>query len=70
MQKVDDSIDEGQGFAIEARKTFSISYVNKLKQLQVDLHSYENDLSNNKFEKNCCLFKMNMIRSLGITVVI
>jgi hypothetical protein len=53
-EKVDDSNDRGaKGFAISnLEKTFSISYVNKLKQLQVDLYSYENDLSNNKFEKN------------------
>lgn len=53
-EKVDDSIDRGaKGFAFSKdKKTFAISYVNELKQLKVDLYSYENNFIDFKFEKN------------------
>ena len=53
-EKVDDSNDRGaKGFAFSKdKKTFAISYVNDLKQLKVDLYSYENSLIDFKFEKN------------------
>ena len=53
-EKVDDSIDRGaKGFAFSKdKKTFVISYVNKSKQLKVDLYSYENNFIDFQFEKN------------------
>ena len=53
-KKVDNSLDRGaKGFAFsENENTFTISYVNELKQLQVDLYSYENEIVNHQFEKN------------------
>ena len=53
-KKVDDSLDRGaKGFAFsENDNTFAISYVNELKQLQVDLYSFENEITNHQFEKN------------------
>ncbi|MDA0754026.1 MAG: hypothetical protein O3A49_05055 [Candidatus Marinimicrobia bacterium] len=53
-EKVDDSNDRGaKGFAFSKnKKTFAISYVNELKQLKVDLYSYENNFNDFKFEKN------------------
>ena len=53
-EKVDDSNDRGaKGFAFSKdKKTFASSYVNELKQLKVDLYSYENNFIDFKFEKN------------------
>ena len=67
-EKVDDSNDRGaKGFAFsKVDNTFAISYVNKLKQLKVDLYSYENDFLDYEFAENLYQFKMNMILFLGI----